>query len=167
MPTRPIRLIVILIVLTCTAGCDHITKHFARTELVRTGPVTLPGNFIQFILAENPGAFLSLGASLSSPIRTALAVCATIGLTFLLAYLVSTPRLQWVFFLGLAFIWAGGMSNFIDRFVRHGLVTDFILVRVGPLQTGIFNLADLAITLGLLLTLLGSVRPSPSKSEIH
>ena len=33
----------------------------------------------------------------------------------------------------------------------NGLVTDFILLRAGPLHTGIFNLADLAIVFGLII----------------
>ena len=74
------------------------------------------------------------------------------------SYLVRTPRLRWVSFLGLALIWVGGISNLIDRFVHHGLVTDFIVVWVGPLHTGIFNLADFAIMIGMLLMLVESLR---------
>jgi signal peptidase II len=90
-----------------------------------------------------------------------------ICLAFLLAYLVSTPRLQRVSLLGLALIWAGGISNLIDRFIHHGLVTDFMVVRAGPLHTGIFNLADLAILIGTLLILIAYLRAGPSKSEAH
>ena len=43
------------------------------------------------------------------------------------------------------------MSNLVDRFVWHGLVTDFMVVRVGPLHTGVFNLADFAIVVGVLV----------------
>ena len=43
------------------------------------------------------------------------------------------------------------MSNLVDRFARKGLVTDFILLRVGPIHTGIFNVADLAIVAGLII----------------
>ena len=45
-------------------------------------------------------------------------------------------------------VWAGGMSNLIDRIGRDGLVTDFIFIRIGPFQTGIFNLADMIIMIG-------------------
>jgi signal peptidase II len=42
------------------------------------------------------------------------------------------------------------MSNLIDRVARQGFVTDFILVHIGSLRTGIFNLADLAIVTGVV-----------------
>jgi signal peptidase II len=45
---------------------------------------------------------------------------------------------------------AGGISNLADRVIR-GSVVDFMNVGVGPLRTGIFNVADLAIMAGALL----------------
>jgi lipoprotein signal peptidase len=42
-------------------------------------------------------------------------------------------------------IHAGGASNPIGRITRHGFVSDFILIRIGPFRTGVFNLADVAI----------------------
>jgi len=46
--------------------------------------------------------------------------------------------------------WAGGVSNLVDR-LRHDKVSDFLNVGVGRLRTGIFNVADMAIVLALLL----------------
>ena len=42
----------------------------------------------------------------------------------------------------------GGAGNLIDRVFRDGHVVDYLVVNVGPLHTGVFNLADIAITLG-------------------
>jgi signal peptidase II len=155
IPSRAIRLAAIFLILVFTAGCDQATKHLARTKLGPVGSVSWSGRFIEFTLAENPGAFLSLGASLPGAARSGLlTVGVSFGLAFLLAYLIRTPRLRWLPFLGLALIWAGGISNLVDRFVRHGLVTDFMLVRAGPVHTGVFNLADFAVVVGLLLIVL-------------
>jgi len=52
---------------------------------------------------------------------------------------------------------AGGASNWIDRALR-GSVVDFLNVGIGPLRTGIFNVADMAIMLGALLFLLAELR---------
>ena len=54
-PSHTIRLVVIALVLICTAGCDQVTKHVARAELgqIGSGTGTLPGRFIEFTLAEN------------------------------------------------------------------------------------------------------------------
>jgi len=141
-----------MFLLVCTAGCDQISKHLARTEL-DLGSVTLPGGFGELRLTENPGSFLSFGDSLPAPVRLALFTVGTgLGLLALFAYLVRT-RLSRNSFLGLALIWAGGTSNLIDRITRQGLVTDFVFLRVGPFHTGVFNIADVLVMLGLAVLL--------------
>ena len=49
--------------------------------------------------------------------------------------------------LGLVLFVAGGASNWVDR-VAQGSVVDFLNVGVGPVRTGVFNVADVAIMLG-------------------
>ena len=152
IPSLTLRLLAVLLVLLSTAGCDQATKHLARTELSQWRSSPFAGGLIELTLAENPGTFLSLGASLPEPIRHGLLTIGIgIGLTCLLAYLIRAATLRWTSFLALTLVWAGGMSNLVDRFARKGLVTDFILLRVGPIHTGIFNLADLAIVAGLII----------------
>ena len=147
--SHKLRLAVMLLVLGCAVGCDQTTKHIARNELGERGFIIFPGGFGEFRLAENPGSFLSFGDSLSQPLRlTIFTIGAGVGLFSLLAYLVFGGRLSWLFFLGLGLVWAGGMSNLIDRITRHGLVSDFIFIRVGPFHTGVFNVADVVIMIG-------------------
>jgi len=45
----------------------------------------------------------------------------------------------------------GGLSNWLDRVLHQGFVTDFILLRAGALHTGVFNVADVAVVAGALL----------------
>jgi signal peptidase II len=52
---------------------------------------------------------------------------------------------------------AGGASNWIDRAVR-GSVVDFMNVGIGPVRTGVFNVADVAIMLGAVLIVAGELR---------
>ena len=152
IPSRTFRLIAVLLVLLSTAGCDQATKHLARTELSPWRSSPLAGGLIELTLAENPGTFLSLGASLPEPVRHGLLTIGIgIGLTCLLTYLVRSATLRRTSFLALSLVWAGGMSNLVDRFARKGLVTDFILLRAGPVHTGIFNVADLVIVAGLII----------------
>ena len=56
---------------------------------------------------------------------------------------------------GMALFVAGGSSNLLDRLTR-GSVIDFMNVGLGPLRTGIFNVADMAIMLGAGLVILSS-----------
>jgi signal peptidase II len=121
----------------------------------------LPARFLELPLAENPGAFLSLGASLPQPVRTALTLGVALGLAWLFAYLVRRPGLGWRPVLGMSLIWAGGVSNLIDRLLRGGQVTDFMVLRVGPLHTGVFNLADFALVAGTLIIMTSLWTRSP------
>ena len=143
------RLAILLLALACTAGCDQSTKHIARRELGERGFIMLPGGFGEFRLADNPGSFLSFGDSFPKALRLAIfTIGMGAGLFSLLVYLVFGGRLSCVTFVGLGMIWTGGMSNMIDRITRHGLVSDFIFIRIGPFHTGIFNVADVVIMIG-------------------
>ncbi len=165
-PSRTLRLLAVALILISTAGCDQVTKHFARKQLNQYESSPLAGGFVELILAENPGAFLSLGASLPESVRGALFTSGIgLGLVILLIYLLKAVAIPKLSFFGLVLIWAGGMSNLWDRFARHGLVTDFILVRVGPFHTGVFNMADLAIVVGTVIVIL-SLRAQQSRSNL-
>jgi signal peptidase II len=72
-------------------------------------------------------------------------------LAALLVYLfVSKPQNPLVG-ASIALIVGGGVSNLIDRLRYGGYVVDFLNVGIGPLRTGIFNVADMAIMAGVIL----------------
>jgi 2-iminobutanoate/2-iminopropanoate deaminase len=66
--------------------------------------------------------------------------------------------------LGLALFVAGGVSNWIDR-VTQGRVVDFLNVGVGPVRTGVFNVADLAIMVGAVAFACGELSRRPSDTN--
>ena len=55
------------------------------------------------------------------------------------------------------FFVSGGMGNVIDRFLNHGKVIDFIMIGISGYHTGVFNLADFYVFLGLLLLLISKI----------
>lgn len=114
-------------------------------------------------VTENTGAFLGLGADWPSSLRVGLF---TIGNALLLLLVVAAgASRQWSrpARIGLALLLAGGASNLVDRTVQ-GSVIDFMNVGLGPLRTGIFNVADVAILAGVGLVLLSSYR---SRDQRH
>jgi signal peptidase II len=148
--SRKLRLACLTLLLLSTVGCDQASKHIARVGLSQTGSVTLPGGLVELRLAENPGSFLSLGALLPGPARFAVFTLGVgVGLLTLVAYLTSRAQIDLMRFIGLSFLIAGGMSNLLDRILRHGLVTDFATIHVGPFHTGVFNAADVLIMIGV------------------
>ena len=64
---------------------------------------------------------------------------------------------------GLTLFLAGGASNWFDRATR-GSVVDFISVGLGPVRTGIFNVADVAILLGVALVMIEEVAPASCRA---
>ena len=133
-----------------TIGCDRATKHLAAINLDGAPAQSFLADTVRLQYAENTGGFLSLGASLPAPAR--LVVFTVTPALVLIAAIVMAVRDRWSgpALFGLALFLAGGASNLIDRATR-GSVIDFMNVGVGPLRTGIFNVADVAVLIGLAL----------------
>lgn len=143
------RLFLALAVLSSFIGCDQATKQIATDTLKHSETQSFFGDTVRLELALNPGGFLSLGSGLSQTSRfyifIAMNLCAMTGV-FLFLWFNWNTRLP--IFLALSSILAGGIGNLIDRISNNGLVTDFLNVGVGPVRTGIFNVADVAVMFG-------------------
>jgi signal peptidase II len=50
--------------------------------------------------------------------------------------------------LAIFLFFAGGLSNLIDRLTLGGYVVDFMNIGIGPVRTGIFNVADMFVMAG-------------------
>jgi signal peptidase II len=160
MSDRHLPRVAILIASLATIGCDRLTKHAAAAILADRPERSYLGDTVRLVYAENLGGFLSLGSSLSINQRMVVFTAAT-GL-LLVALILAAIRGGWQGsrLLGAALIVAGGASNWIDR-LATGAVIDFMNVGIGPLRTGIFNIADVAIMAGtglLALTLVNTDR---------
>ena len=57
---------------------------------------------------------------------------------------------------GLSFILAGAIGNMIDR-VLYGKVVDFLDIMIGDIHWYVFNVADSAVTTGMILFILHSI----------
>ena len=147
------------------SSCDQTSKYVARGTLGAHDSIRLPGGLGESRLAENPGAFLTLGDSLSERLRLPIF---TVGVGAGLLRCSGISRVSWrltcLSYVGLALAWSGGVSNLIDRLTRHSLVTDFIFVRVGPMHTGVFNVADTVIMIGIAMLALDFLKRRSSRS---
>ena len=144
------RVAVLLLTLTACVGCDQLSKSAARAYLPRTAVVSLMGDTVRLEYAQNPGAFLSLGAALPKAARKAVftfGIAALVLCAFGIA--IFAPGLGTFQRIALTCISAAGLGNLIDRVVQDGYVTDFLNVGVGSLRTGIFNIADLILMLAV------------------
>jgi signal peptidase II len=158
---RILKAILIALIVLMNIGCDQATKHIARARLADRGTVSVVGSVFILRYVENEGAFLSLGAGLSRPVRTvvfiAIPLAALVGMIVVLARRRASA---WTLVAGFSFIAGGGFGNLIDRLARGGRVSDFMNLGIGSFRTGIFNFADLSILIGCLLVLLSPWAPS-------
>ncbi len=147
------------LVLAGTVGCDQATKQLAISQLRDEPAQSFLGGVLRLVFAENVGAFLSLGGSFPRPVRFWL-FTVVVGLVLLatLVYLLTSRRVGRLSVVALALVVGGGASNWFDRVVNDGRVVDFIILGIGPVRTGVFNVADVAIMVGVGLMLLAARR---------
>jgi signal peptidase II len=146
------KLTLLALVVVSSVGCDQVTKAIATTTIAPDVSLSYLGGVVRLWNAENPGGFLSLGADLS-PIARALifgGFNTLIVLGGIFYVLRNEEQLRRVEVIALALIVSGALGNLIDR-VALGVVRDFMHIGIGPIRTGIFNVADVAAMAGAIL----------------
>lgn len=159
------RLPIILSILALSIGLDRVTKTWAVNHLKGEPVQSYLNDFIRILYAENTGAFLSMGSGLSDQLRYWLLTILPILVLAYVLYmtLFSTEMNRWQV-AAFSFILAGGLSNIFDR-IMEGKVVDFLNMGFPGLRTGIFNVADMAIMLGLFMMIPQFFRKPPQKEE--
>ena len=135
--------------------CDQLTKIGASKLLAHKGFIKLT-SFFNLVLAYNKGAafsFLSTQGGWQRYLFTAL----SLGVSIFLVYLLNKHAGKRLFAWGIALILGGAVGNLIDRFA-YGHVIDFLDFHVGRWHWPAFNIADVAICLGVGLFILDELR---------
>jgi len=145
------RRVLYLVIIAGVLLLDQATKRIVRATLSDFLPRHYLWHAITLVYTENAGAFLSLGDNLPPHLRTIIFdVVVAVGLLAALYVLFRGKVAAHGDDVALAFIIGGGIGNLIDRIRFDGRVTDFIYLQAGFLHTGVFNVADMAITFGVL-----------------
>lgn len=145
------RLIVLLIPGLLATVLDQLTKIWAVNTLKEQPMKSYLNDIFRLVYAENTGAFLSLGSGMNDNLRYwVLAVVPVLVLLYIFFHVLTAKNLHIVQQAAFGFILGGGLSNIYDR-IMEGRVVDFMNMGFGTLRTGIFNVADMSIMLGLFL----------------
>ena len=150
-----IGLIVIIVAL------DQWSKWAIKTsfQLYETKPVIQ--DFFHFTYVTNDG----MAFGLSFPGGKHILLVMTILLTgFIIGFLWKEKDGHPFVKYGLALILSGAIGNLIDR-LFYGKVVDFLDLMIGDFHWYIFNLADSAVTIGMVLFVLHSFLIEESRSE--
>ena len=128
--------------------CDQSTKAEARSHLLGHSSISMLDNTFYLVYAENTGTMFGVGSKLPENIRHLLFV-GFVGIVLLGAIaFVLAKSLRITTVLAVSLVVGGGIGNLIDRVIHNGSVIDFMLIKIGPIESGIFNIADIAITFG-------------------
>lgn len=137
-----------LATLVAVVALDQVTKWLAVSHLPPREAVPVLGDWFRLLLVRNPGAAFSMGTNMTIVLSfiQLIAVVVAVYLAFR-----ARSRLTAV---TIGLIGGGAAGNLIDRIFRapggmHGHVVDFFSFW----NFAIFNVADIAITVGVVLYL--------------
>ena len=147
----------IILLVLLNIGCDQISKNMVRKNVDYQEHISLIND--NFILTKvgNQGAMLGFGSELSPILKLIFLKSVPIIVLLILLYrILQKPKMnKWLVF-AFACVIGGGIGNLIDRIV-YGQVTDFFLIDLGFFRTGIFNMADVSVSMGALMILFLSI----------
>ena len=137
---------------------DQLSKFWIRNNVESYNEIELIGSFFTLIRVENSGAFLGMGSELSYiPKLILLIIFPIVVLVAVSIYTYMDKKLDNLSLVGFSLIIGGGVANIFDRVV-YGSVTDFLYINLGFFKTGIFNIADLSVTTGIILIIIASFK---------
>jgi len=145
---------ILLFCICCLAfiSCDRLTKDLAKEHLKDKPTITYLNNTVRLQYAENTGAALSFGDDL--PRAASFWLLSILPMVVLLALLVYTiinlQQMGVMKIFSIALVFSGGIGNIIDRILFDRHVTDFMNLGIGNIRTGIFNVADICVTAGVI-----------------
>lgn len=154
--TKLFRYVLIFFLLTANISCDQISKNIVREKMFHLEEISVISTYLKLIKVENTGAFLSLGNTIPQPFKSILlAFLPLLFLTIASVYVFANRSLSLPRVIAISFVIGGGVGNIYDRLV-HGSVTDFLHINLGIVKTGIFNMADVSIMIGMVMLLIES-----------
>jgi signal peptidase II len=137
---------------------DQLTKYLIKTfvspfEVIRVLP------FFNIVYVENIGAAFGMFKSLGNIFFITVTALAMIFVTILIIK-DKDNRLSFSLILG------GAAGNLIDRIIR-GYVIDFLDVYAGKFHWPAFNVADSALTIGIVLLIIRTFFETGSRQSVQ
>lgn len=146
---------------------DQVTKAMVRAWLpLHDSVIAIPG-IVDFTHVRNTGTAFGFMDAVDFPGKTVvISLIATGALIAIAMYSLALAAHQVYARLGLALVSGGAAGNLLDRIVS-GSVVDFVDVYFGTWHFWTFNVADSAITIGVIVMLLDMLWPTASVATEH
>lgn len=163
---KTIRNLIILLIVIANISCDQISKKVVRDSVVPGSRIEIINQNFLLMNVENDGAFLSLGSNFPPIVKKilllGLPILMLLGVLF---YLFTQTKLPKLALIGWSFVIGGGIGNMYDR-IKFGSVTDFLFIDLGGIfRTGVFNMADVSIMVGMGFLILFYIQDALKKDD--
>lgn len=150
-----------LLLALAVLALDQWTKWLVESHLPTPSSREIIPGFFHLSHVKNTGVAFGLLADLGEAgAAWLLALFGLAAIVVVIVYFRRTPPREKALLTALALVLGGAVGNLLDR-INNGAVTDFLGVYLGSYRWPDFNVADSAISIGLVLLLLDSFRPRP------
>jgi signal peptidase II len=144
---------------------DQLTKAAVATRMALHQSISIIDGFFALTYVRNTGAAFGFLAGRMEDLRVPFFLVVSVGAVAVLVWFIRgiAPERRWMV-VACGAVLGGAIGNMIDR-VAFGEVIDFLDVYVGAYHWPTFNVADSAITVGVILLTLDSLRqPAVARS---
>jgi len=151
------RLIYLCLVLAVLVS-DRLTKLWIQNHFNLNDSATVIDGFFNITYVRNTGVAFGIFSSISSPVKSVLlSVFTAFAAIVVIVYSVRSPVRNRLLQVALALILGGALGNLYDR-LAYGYVVDFLEFYVRSYHWPSFNVADSAISVGVVLLAIEIIR---------
>lgn len=132
----------------CVIALDQVTKAVVSHGMDLNEAIAVVPGFFNLVFIKNPGAAFGI-LSRAGAMGKIVLIAATLAELFIILLFLKNAKTR-LFAFALSMIAGGAVGNLIDR-IKNGAVVDFLDFYAGSLHWPAFNVADSAITTGVVI----------------
>ena len=146
------------LLVAATLIADRWTKALVRSRLDLNESISVIDGFFNITYVRNTGVAFGIFSSISSPAKSVLlSLFTAFAAVVVVTYSVRNPAGNRLLQVALGLILGGALGNLYDR-LAYGYVVDFLELYAGSYHWPSFNVADAAISTGVVLLAIEIIR---------
>lgn len=143
---------------------DRWTKSIIHSQFEANQSIPIIDGLLNITYVRNTGVAFGIFSSTSSPLKAAiLSIFTAAAAAVVIVYSIRSSEKNRLLQVSLSLILGGALGNLYDR-LSYGYVIDFIEVFIGNYSWPAFNVADSAISIGVILLALEIFRETPGSA---